>query len=152
VFVSLLPNFVCLGKRADSIFRRICESTTRKVLMQIHILKSKIHRATVTGASLNYEGSMTIDLDLMDKVGFLPYERVLCSNMANGARFETYLIPGERGSGDIVLNGATAHLGKPGDLLTIMSFTFVEDAQAKTWQPRVIVLGAQNAIINHRGI
>lgn len=120
--------------------------------MQIHILKSKIHRASVTGASLNYEGSLTIDLDLMDRVGFLAYERVLCSNMANGNRFETYLIAGERGSGDIVLNGATAHLGKPGDLLTIMSYTVVEEAQAKTWEPRVIVLGGNNTIINHRGI
>src|SRR6266542_3338452 len=78
--------------------------------MQIHILKSKIHRATVTGASLNYEGSLTIDLDLMDKVGLVPYERVLCSNLANGARFETYLIAGERGSREFVLNVATAHL------------------------------------------
>ncbi len=120
--------------------------------MQIHILKSKIHRATVTGASLNYEGSLTIDLALMEKVGFVPYERVLCSNMANGARFETYLIAGERGSCDIVLNGATAHLGKVGDLLTIMSFTIVEEAQSKAWEPRVIVLGAKNSIINHRGI
>lgn len=121
-------------------------------LMQIHVLKSKIHRASVTGASLNYEGSLTIDRDLMDQVGFLPYERVLCSNMANGQRFETYLIPGERGSREFVLNGATAHLGKPGDLLTIMSFTFLEEAEAKKWEPRVIVLGANNAIINHRGI
>ena len=120
--------------------------------MQIHILKSKIHRATVTGASLNYEGSLTIDLDLMEKVGFVPYERVLCSNLANGARFETYLIPGERGSHDIVLNGATAHLGNMGDLLTIMSFTVVDETQSKGWEPRVIVLGANNGIINHRGI
>ena len=120
--------------------------------MQIHILKSKIHRAGVTAASLNYEGSLTIDLDLMERVGFLPYERVLCSNLANGERFETYLIPGERGSGAIVLNGATAHLGQMGDLLTIMSYTMVEEAQARDWQPRVIVLGAGNAIINHRGI
>ncbi len=88
----------------------------------------------------------------MEKAGFLPYERVLCSNMANGNRFETYLIAGERGSGDIVLNGATAHLGKIGDLITIMSFTIVEEAQAKEWQPRVIVLGPKNVIINHRGI
>ena len=120
--------------------------------MQIHILKSKIHRATVTGASLNYEGSLTIDRNLMDQAGFLPYERVLCSNMANGQRFETYLIPGERGSREFVLNGATAHLGKPGDLLTIMSFTFMEETAAKKWEPRVIVLGAGNAIINQRGI
>ena len=120
--------------------------------MQLHILKSKIHRATVTGASLNYEGSLTIDLDLMDKAGFIPYERVLCSNMANGNRFETYLIAGERGSGEFVLNGATAHLGKVGDLLTIMSFTTVDETQSKDWEPRVIVLGAGNAIINHRGL
>jgi len=120
--------------------------------MQIHILKSKIHRAAVTGASLNYEGSLTIDHDLMDKVGFVPYERVLCSNLANGNRFETYLIAGERGAGDIVLNGATAHLGQPGDLLTIMSYTMVEEAQAAKWEPRVIVLGAKNTVINHRGI
>jgi len=120
--------------------------------MQIHILKSKIHRATVTGASLNYEGSLTIDLDLMEKAGFVPYERVLCSNMANGNRFETYLIAGERGSGEFVLNGATAHLGKTGDLLTIMSFTMVDETQSRNWEPRVIVLGVKNAIINHRGI
>ena len=120
--------------------------------MQIHILKSKIHRAGVTGASLNYEGSLTVDLALMEKVGFLPYEKVLCSNLANGSRFETYLIAGERGSGDIVLNGATAHLGKIGDLLTIMSFTFLDEKEALTWEPRVIVLGANNVIINHRGI
>ena len=120
--------------------------------MQIHVLKSKIHRAAVSGASLNYEGSLTIDVTLMETVGFLPYERVLCSNLANGQRFETYVIPGERGSADVVLNGATAHLGKIGDLLTIMSFSFVEDADAPNWQPRVIVLGPNNEIINHRGI
>ena len=120
--------------------------------MQIQILKSKIHRASVTGASLNYEGSLTIDLDLMEKAGFIHYERVLCSNMANGARFETYLIAGERGSREIVLNGATAHLGNVGDLLTIMSFAMVEEAQIKAWEPRVLVLGANNTVINQRGI
>jgi aspartate 1-decarboxylase len=131
---------------------RAPERRGRKSLMQIHILKSKIHRAIITGASLNYEGSLTVDLALMEKVGLLPYERVLCSNLDNGQRFETYLIGGEHGSGDIVLNGATAHLGKAGDLLTIMSFTFIEEADAQKWEPRVIVLGARNAIINHRGI
>ena len=87
--------------------------------MQIHVLKSKIHRATVTGASLNYEGSLTIDLNLMEKVGFLPYERVLCSNMANGNRFETYLIAGERGSGDIVLNGVELGCRSAGEHLLV---------------------------------
>jgi len=95
---------------------------------------------------------MTIDRDFMDKVGMLPYERILCSNMANGERFETYAIPGERGSSQIVLNGAAAHLGKPGDRLTIMSFTEVPAVEAKFWKPHVIVLGEKNAIIDDRGI
>ena len=82
--------------------------------MLTHLLKSKIHRAQVTAANLEYEGSMTIDRDLMDKVGLLPYERILCGNMANGERFETYAIPAEAGSGQIILNGATARLGKVG--------------------------------------
>ncbi|MFN3390527.1 MAG: aspartate 1-decarboxylase [Meiothermus ruber] len=120
--------------------------------MLVHLLKSKIHRAAVTAANVNYEGSMTIDRCLMEKVGFMPFERILVSNMANGERFETYIIPGEGGSGDIVLNGATAHLGKPGDRLTIMSFTEVDVAQAKGWEPHVIVLGEKNAVINERGI
>lgn len=120
--------------------------------MLVHILKSKIHRAAVTAANLDYEGSLTINRDLMDRVGLLAYERILCSNMANGARFETYAIPGDRGSGQIVLNGAAAHLGKAGDRLTIMSFTEADMAEAKFWKPHVIVLGAENKIINERGI
>ncbi len=120
--------------------------------MQVHLLKSKIHRAQVTGAHVDYEGSLTIAADLMDKVGLYPYEKILCSNLANGQRFETYAIPGEAGSGKIVLNGATAHLGKPGDRITIMSFTTVESAIAKAWQPQVIVLGERNAILHERGI
>jgi len=119
--------------------------------MLVHLLKSKIHRARVTAANREYEGSMSIDRDFMDKVGLLPYERILCSNMENGARFETYAIPGERGSGEIVLNGAAALLGKPGDLLTIMSFTEATAAEAKFWKPHVIVLGEKNIIINEWG-
>ena len=120
--------------------------------MLVHVLKSKIHRGEVTAANLDYEGSMTIDRDLMDRVGLLPYEKILCSNLANAARFETYAIPGERGSGQIVLNGAAAHLGKAGDRLTIMSFTDVELGEAKFWKPHVIVLGEKNAIVTERGI
>jgi aspartate 1-decarboxylase len=120
--------------------------------MQIHLLKSKIHRAQVTASSLDYEGSMAIDAALMEQVGLVPYERILCSNLANGARFETYAIPGERGSGQIQLNGATAHLGKIGDRLTIMSYGVVEANELKKWQPQVIVLGEKNAVINRRGI
>ena len=120
--------------------------------MQLHLLKSKIHRAQVTAASLDYEGSLTIASDLMETVGLVPYERVLCSNLANGERFETYAIPGPAGSGAIILNGATAHLGQVGDRITIMSYTFVEEALARKWQPRVIVLGDQNVILNQRGL
>ncbi|MGD0537102.1 MAG: aspartate 1-decarboxylase [Verrucomicrobiota bacterium] len=120
--------------------------------MQIHLLKSKIHRAQVTAANLNYEGSLTIAADLMEKAGFQPYERILGSNMANGERFETYAIPGERGSGAIVLNGAVAHLGKIGDRLTIMSFALVDPTAAANWHPRVLVLGERNTILSERGL
>jgi len=120
--------------------------------MQVHLLKSKIHRAQVTASSLDYEGSLTIALDLMEKAGLLPYERILCGNLANGERFETYVIPGERGSGNIVLNGATAHLGKVGDRLTIMSYTFIDEPLARKWEPRVIVLGEKNKVTQERGI
>ena len=120
--------------------------------MLIHLLKSKLHRARVTEANVNYEGSLTIAEDLMEKVGLFPYERILCSNMVNGERFETYAIPGKRGSGAIILNGATAHLGKVGDPLTIMSYTEVDAAKATDWQPRVIVLDEKNLIVNERGI
>ena len=120
--------------------------------MLVHLLKSKIHRAQVTAGDLNYEGSLGIARDLMEKVGLLPYERILCGNMANGERFETYAIAAEPGSGQIILNGATARLGRPGDRLTIMSFTEVDPAKAKSWKPQVIVLGERNAIVSERGI
>jgi aspartate 1-decarboxylase len=120
--------------------------------MLIHVLKSKIHRARVTGANVHYEGSLTIARDLMDRAGFVPYEKILCGNMANGERFETYVIPGETGSGAIVLNGATAHLGKPDDLLTIMSFTEIDVTHAKFWKPHVIVLGDHNVVVTERGV
>jgi aspartate 1-decarboxylase len=120
--------------------------------MLVHMLKSKIHRAQVTAGDVNYEGSLGISRDLMEKVGLLPYERILCGNMANGQRFETYAISAEAGAGQIILNGATARLGKPGDRLTIMSFTEIDHVEAKFWHPRVIVLGENNAIVNERGI
>jgi aspartate 1-decarboxylase len=120
--------------------------------MQVHVLKSKLHRAQVTAGDVNYEGSLGIARDLMDNVGLLPYERILCGNMANGERFETYAIAAESSSGQIILNGATARLGKPGDRLTIMSFTEVEYREAQSWKPRVIVLGENNAVVSERGI
>ena len=132
--------------------RKIFQYGVRSFCMNIHLLKSKIHRAQVTAANVNYEGSLTIDQDLMEKVGLVPYERILCGNMSNGARFETYAIKGERGSRSIILNGAVAHLGKVGDRITIMSYALAQTDEAKNWQPRVIVLGQNNEVENERGI
>jgi len=115
------------------------------------ILKSKIHRAAVSGASLHYEGSMTISEDLAEKVGLLPYERILVSNMANGERFETYVIYGKRGAGIIELNGATAHLGKVGDRLTIMNFGQYTREEAATHKPRIVRLNECNQILSYQG-
>jgi aspartate 1-decarboxylase len=119
--------------------------------MQFTLLKSKIHRATVTGASLHYEGSMTISSDLAERVGLLPYEKILIGNMANGERFETYVIYGEPGTGQIQLNGATAHLGKIGDRLTIMNFGSFTPEEAAEHHPRVLVLNEKNEVVRFEG-
>ena len=115
--------------------------------MQVFLLKSKIHRAAVTGGNVEYEGSLTISADLMEKCGMQEYEKILCGNMANGERFETYAIKGKRGVGEIILNGAVSHLGKKGDLLTIMNFACVSKKKAKGWKPRIVVLGKDNRIV-----
>jgi aspartate 1-decarboxylase len=115
--------------------------------MTICVLKSKIHRATVTGASIDYEGSLTIASDLAERVGLRPYEKILVGNLTNGERFETYVIYGKPGSGTIELNGATAHLGKPGDRLTIMSFAWVDEREAAIHKPATILLDGRNAIL-----
>lgn len=118
--------------------------------MTFCLLKSKIHRASVTGASLDYEGSLTIAADLAEEVGLLPYEKILVGNMGNGERFETYVIYGKKGSGVIELNGATALLGKIGDLLTIMSFTWIDPSEAAHHQPSVITLGKGNVVLKKK--
>ena len=115
--------------------------------MTICLLKSKIHRATVPGASIDYEGSLTIAADLAERVGLRPYEKILVGNLANGERFETYVIYGKAGSGVIELNGATAHLGAPGDRLTIMSFAWLDAAEAASHEPAVILVDSQNKVI-----
>ncbi|MFI0347564.1 MAG: aspartate 1-decarboxylase [Chthoniobacterales bacterium] len=115
--------------------------------MTICLLKSKIHRASVTGASINYEGSLTIAADLAEQVGLLPYEKILVGNMGNGERFETYVIYGKPGSGAIELNGATALLGKVGDLLTIMSYAWLDSTlEVPFHKPSVIVLESGNVV------
>ena len=115
--------------------------------MHINLLKSKIHRASVTGASLDYEGSLSISSDIAETVGLLPYEKILVSNLENGERFETYVIYAAPGKGMIELNGATAHLGKVGDLLTIMNFAKITPDEAKKHKPRIAVLDRQNRIV-----
>jgi aspartate 1-decarboxylase len=110
------------------------------------MLKAKIHGATVTSSHLDYEGSLTIDPDLMDYVKILPYEKILVSNLENGNRFETYAICGERGKGEICLNGATAHLGKVGDRIIIFTFALVPTEQAAQVRPRVIRVDARNKV------
>tara|TARA_A100001037_G_C15108935_1_gene617929 strand:+ start:1215 stop:1571 length:357 start_codon:yes stop_codon:yes gene_type:complete len=112
--------------------------------MQVSLLKSKLHRVTVTAVEPNYSGSITIDEKLMEAAGFLIHEKVLVGNINNGERFETYAIPGEEGSGVIALNGAAAHKGSIGDLLVILSFVQLDHQEAKSWEPRVVIADEKN--------
>ena len=111
------------------------------------MMKSKIHRATVTQADLDYVGSVTLDAALMEAADLLEGEQVAIVDITNGARIETYVIPGARGSGVIGINGAAAHLVHPGDLVIIMSYAVLIDAEARTLQPRVVHVDAQNRIV-----
>ncbi|MBS3899300.1 MAG: aspartate 1-decarboxylase [Dethiobacter sp.] len=114
--------------------------------MQRTMCKSKIHRATVTDANLNYVGSITIDEDLMDAADLLPYEQVQIVNNNNGARFETYIIKGKRGTGTICLNGAAARLVQPGDIIIIISYVQVAESQARNFKPRILAVNEKNQI------
>jgi aspartate 1-decarboxylase len=106
--------------------------------MYIEVVKSKIHRVTVTQADLNYIGSITIDEDLMDAAGIIANEKVSIVNNNNGARFETYVIRGERGSGVVCLNGAAARLVQPGDVVIIMAYAWMDAEEARTFEPKVV--------------
>jgi len=119
--------------------------------MELTLLKSKIHRAAVTGASVDYEGSLTISSDLAELVELLEYEKILVGNLTNGERFETYVICGEPQRGIIELNGATAHLGKIGDRITIMSFARYTPLEAAVHQPRIVVLDEKNKVVRYEG-
>ena len=110
------------------------------------MLNSKIHRATVTEADLNYVGSITIDQDLLDAVGMLPNEKVHIVNNNNGARFETYIISGKRGSGVICVNGAAARLVQKGDIVIILSYAYIMDADARDHKPTVAIMEQDNSI------
>ena len=111
------------------------------------MMKSKIHRATVTQADLDYVGSVTLDAELMEAADLLDGEQVAIVDITNGARLETYVIPGPRGSGVIGINGAAAHLVHPGDLVIIMSYAMLGDAEARSLKPRVVHVDDQNRIV-----
>ena len=112
------------------------------------MLRSKIHRIRVTGCDVEYEGSLTLDVELMEAAGMLPYERVEVYDIDNAARFATYLIEGQRGSGECCVNGAAAHLVTEGDKLILASYTTVRDERAADHQPTVVLVGADNRIKN----
>ena len=115
--------------------------------MQLKLLKSKLHLAVVTGSDLNYHGSLTIDPDLMESVGILPYEAIIVSNVSTGLRAETYALPGVRGLGQIELNGAMARIGTVGDRLIVMAFALLEPHEVPTHRPNVVALDGRNRII-----
>ena len=115
--------------------------------MQRYLMKSKIHRATITSADLHYEGSLTLDADLMEAADLLPYEEIQVVNVNNGARFSTYVITGPRGSGVVQLNGAAARLGLPGDLVILIAYAAFTDAEAQRHTPRVVFVDPHNRIV-----
>jgi aspartate 1-decarboxylase len=116
--------------------------------MQRIMFKSKIHRATITQAELHYEGSLTIDLDLMDAADLLPYEKVAIVNINNGERLETYVIPGERGSKTICMNGAAARKGVIGDRIIIISYASMSEEEATEYAPTIVLVNEFNEIMH----
>ena len=122
--------------------------------MLLTLFKAKLHRATVTQADLNYVGSVTVDRELLEKSGILPGEKVQIVNINNGERFETYTIEGEAGSGVICLNGAAARLVQVGDKVIIIAYAMMDENEAKTFKPNVLVLDEQNKIkqIKHKEV
>ncbi|MCS7205948.1 MAG: aspartate 1-decarboxylase [Leptospiraceae bacterium] len=120
--------------------------------MFIEMFRAKIHRATVTEANLHYEGSLTIDEELLEASGIKPYERVSVVNIHNGARFDTYVIKGEKGKGEICLNGAAARLGEPGDKVIIIAYALMKfDEIPKDYQPIVVHVDDNNRIVKITG-
>lgn len=114
------------------------------------MMRGKIHRATVTGADLHYEGSVTIDANLLELADILPYERVDVWNVTNGERFSTYAIAGQRGSGVVCINGAAAHKARKGDVVIIAAFATVTENEARAWQPRCVFVDEHNRPVANR--
>lgn len=118
--------------------------------VRLHLFKSKIHRATVTHADLDYEGSVTISQELMRAADIHEFEKVHVWNVTRGTRLETYALKGDEDSGVICINGAAAHLAKPGDLVIIATFAEVDEAEAVEWQPKVVLVDGKNRIVDDR--
>ena len=118
----------------------------REMVVLLTLCKSKLHRASVTQAELHYEGSITIDAELLDAAGIVPFERVQVVNIANGARFETYAIAGPRRSGTICVNGAAARLVHPGDLIIVITYAAFTPEEARAHRPVIVLLNADNSI------
>lgn len=124
------------------------KSTTPSPVRLRTMVTGKIHRATVTGADLHYVGSVTVDLDLLEAADILPGEKVDIVNVTNGNRLSTYVIPGERGAGEIKLNGAAAHLCSEGDLVIVMCYAQLDDATARAYEPKVVFVDEHNRILD----
>jgi aspartate 1-decarboxylase len=120
--------------------------TDKGNVMRRRMFASKIHRATVTGADVDYEGSVTIDQDLLDAAGILEWEEVHIWDVTNGARLSTYAISGPRGSGAVCINGAAAHLVDPGDIVILATFAEFDDAEARLHQPTVVFVDGENRV------
>lgn len=118
--------------------------------MLISVCKSKIHQATVTEANLNYEGSITIDKNIMEKAGILAYEKVQVVNLNNGERFDTYVIVGKANSGIICLNGPAARLGQKGDKVIIIAYAMLEEAEATGFKPKLVYVDGKNKVIKKK--
>jgi aspartate 1-decarboxylase len=128
------------------------DDATHQVTMRLNVFKSKIHRATVTHADLEYEGSVTIDTDLMTAVNILPHEAVHIWNVTRGTRLVTYALEGPAGSGAVAVNGAAAHLNKPGDLVILATFAEMTPEEARVHRPTVVRVDANNRPTNDRSL
>ena len=120
--------------------------------MYRNMLRSKIHRATVTGAELHYEGSVTIDGELLDRADIIPHQEVEIWNVTNGERFRTYALRGQPGSGVVCINGAAAHKARAGDLVIIATFGWMTEREARAWTPKVVFVDGKNRPTNRQGI
>jgi aspartate 1-decarboxylase len=119
--------------------------------MYRNMLRSKIHRATVTGADLEYEGSVTIDSNLLARADILPHQEVEIWNVTNGERFRTYALEGKPGSGVVCINGAAAHKARRGDLVIIATFGWMSEAECRVWEPKVVFVDARNRPVQRGG-